>query len=263
MFPFLLFCFLRQVCLGIPDVKARQQILRVLCAKVTLAPDLDLGTIALMTPGFVGADLLSLVRESAMVAIVRVFEDLRKQREEKNDRKRKREPNDLPVHAKRSIRSVDEPTKEIGETVVDPSPGQKNGQNEDTEKKKEGEKTVSTESNCKNEKTDKIPENEKTSDQEGDKKVLASGAISDEKEKTIEKEKKKEEEKAGEKEEQKGGKKQADSEIKQSEDNKKKEDKISDVEIDIVEPCDNVKGEQTQMDLVGIDSEEEIAVSLL
>lgn len=72
--------FDREICLGIPDVKAREHILKVLTANLTLSPDFDYQKIAKYSPGYVGADLLSLTREAAMVAVNRVFCDVKEQR---------------------------------------------------------------------------------------------------------------------------------------------------------------------------------------
>lgn len=63
--------FDREVCLGIPDKDARAAILAVHTAKVTLSPDVSLQKIASLTPGFVGADLVALIREAAMAAVNR------------------------------------------------------------------------------------------------------------------------------------------------------------------------------------------------
>jgi cell division protease FtsH len=60
--------FDRKVVLDHPDVKGREQILRVHTRTVTLAPDADIGAIAVRTPGFVGADLANLVNEAALAA---------------------------------------------------------------------------------------------------------------------------------------------------------------------------------------------------
>lgn len=68
--------FDREVCLGIPDREARTKILAVHTEKVALATNVSLSTIASLTPGFVGADLVALIREAAMAAVDRVFEDL-------------------------------------------------------------------------------------------------------------------------------------------------------------------------------------------
>lgn len=63
--------FDREVCLGIPDREARARILAVHTEKVILAPNVSLTTIASLTPGFVGADLVALIREAAMAAVER------------------------------------------------------------------------------------------------------------------------------------------------------------------------------------------------
>ncbi len=60
--------FDRQVYVGLPDVKGREQILRVHTRNKPLAPDVDLSTIAKSTSGFAGADLENLVNEAALLA---------------------------------------------------------------------------------------------------------------------------------------------------------------------------------------------------
>jgi cell division protease FtsH len=60
--------FDRQVTVGNPDIKGREQILRVHSRKVALEPDVDLRSIARGTPGFSGADLANLVNEAALIA---------------------------------------------------------------------------------------------------------------------------------------------------------------------------------------------------
>jgi cell division protease FtsH len=60
--------FDRQITVGNPDVKGREQILRVHMGKVQLAPDVEPKTIARGTPGFSGADLANLVNEAALLA---------------------------------------------------------------------------------------------------------------------------------------------------------------------------------------------------
>jgi len=67
--------FDREIALGIPDVKARRKILEVLCKDLRLESGTDFGYLALITPGYVGADLTSLTREAAMAAVNRVFGD--------------------------------------------------------------------------------------------------------------------------------------------------------------------------------------------
>ncbi len=60
--------FDRQIVVDRPDVKGREEILKIHTRKVPLADDVDLGTIARGTPGFSGADLANLVNEAALIA---------------------------------------------------------------------------------------------------------------------------------------------------------------------------------------------------
>ncbi len=60
--------FDRQVTVSNPDVKGREEILKVHVRKVPLARDVDLSVVARGTPGFSGADLANLVNEAALLA---------------------------------------------------------------------------------------------------------------------------------------------------------------------------------------------------
>jgi cell division protease FtsH len=61
--------FDRQVTVGAPDVKGREQILRIHARKIALDPQVDLRQIARGTPGFSGAELANLVNEAALFAV--------------------------------------------------------------------------------------------------------------------------------------------------------------------------------------------------
>ncbi len=60
--------FDRQITVSYPDIKGREQILRVHTKKKPLAPDVSLETIAKSTAGFTGADLENLTNEAALIA---------------------------------------------------------------------------------------------------------------------------------------------------------------------------------------------------
>ncbi|PPI87927.1 ATP-dependent zinc metalloprotease FtsH [Candidatus Pantoea edessiphila] len=60
--------FDRQVVVGLPDVRGREQILKVHMRRIPLSSDVDPTIIARGTPGFSGADLANLVNESALFA---------------------------------------------------------------------------------------------------------------------------------------------------------------------------------------------------
>jgi len=60
--------FDRQVVVPMPDVKGREEILKVHVKKIPLDPNVDLSIIAKGTPGFSGADLANLVNEAALLA---------------------------------------------------------------------------------------------------------------------------------------------------------------------------------------------------
>lgn len=78
--------FDRHVTLELPDIVAREAILKVHTRNTPLADDADLGEIAAETPGFSGADLKNLVNEAAMHAArskaeVVTFDDFEKMRD--------------------------------------------------------------------------------------------------------------------------------------------------------------------------------------
>ena len=60
--------FDRQVVVGLPDIRGREQILQVHMRKVPVHDDVDAAVIARGTPGFSGADLANLVNEAALFA---------------------------------------------------------------------------------------------------------------------------------------------------------------------------------------------------
>src|ERR1700682_215319 len=60
--------FDRQITVNLPDVKGREEILRVHSKKVKLAEGVDLDTVARGTPGYSGAELANVINEAALLA---------------------------------------------------------------------------------------------------------------------------------------------------------------------------------------------------
>jgi cell division protease FtsH len=60
--------FDRQITILPPDIKGRRKILEVHCRKVRISSEIDLEDIAVMTSGFTGAEIASLVNEAALLA---------------------------------------------------------------------------------------------------------------------------------------------------------------------------------------------------
>ncbi len=63
--------FDRQIYVGLPDIKGREEILKIHARDKHLAEDVDLNSIAKGTPGFSGADLENLMNEAAILAVRR------------------------------------------------------------------------------------------------------------------------------------------------------------------------------------------------
>jgi ribosome biogenesis ATPase len=67
--------FDRELSLGIPDEDARERILYVLSRKLKLSNNIDFRYLAKRTAGYVGADLHALMKEAAVIAINRIFDE--------------------------------------------------------------------------------------------------------------------------------------------------------------------------------------------
>lgn len=72
--------FDREIALRVPDKHGRMEILQIHSRDAALANDVDVQRLAQLTPGFVGADLESLCREAAMIALRRVLPHIDYQR---------------------------------------------------------------------------------------------------------------------------------------------------------------------------------------
>ena len=68
--------FDRQIVVGLPDVRAREQILEVHARKKKLADDIDLKIVAKNTAGFSGADLENILNEAALLAARRNLKEI-------------------------------------------------------------------------------------------------------------------------------------------------------------------------------------------
>lgn len=75
----------QEITLGIPSLKARKEILTILCKNMALAENVDMQELAQVTPGFVGADLQALVNKACTFAVKRVFNEIKiKEKNEAN-----------------------------------------------------------------------------------------------------------------------------------------------------------------------------------
>lgn len=63
--------FDRQIVIDLPDIKSREEILRVHAKKIKISPEVKLFNIAKGTPGFSGADLANIINESALLTVRR------------------------------------------------------------------------------------------------------------------------------------------------------------------------------------------------
>lgn len=117
--------FDREICLGIPDVHARAHILKVMTSHLKLSDSFDFESLAKYTPGYVGADLLALTREAAMVAVNRKFYDIKEARKleeainlQKELEKKKLEAEAAAAEAAAAVASITD-SKNDPEIIVD------------------------------------------------------------------------------------------------------------------------------------------------
>ena len=68
--------FDREIIMGVPDEAGRARILHVMTKSMRLEGEFDFKLIAKKTPGYVGADIRSLTKEAAIIAINRIFKEL-------------------------------------------------------------------------------------------------------------------------------------------------------------------------------------------
>ena len=68
--------FDRQVYIDLPDLKGREEILRVHLKKVKAGKTIEAGEVARLIPGFSGADIMNLVNEAALIAVIRNLDEI-------------------------------------------------------------------------------------------------------------------------------------------------------------------------------------------
>jgi ribosome biogenesis ATPase len=83
--------FDKEILMGVPDEAGREAILRTMTKKMRLSGDMDYKILARKTPGFVGADVRSLAKEAAVVAINRIYRDVLNEQEAQAGEERKTE----------------------------------------------------------------------------------------------------------------------------------------------------------------------------
>ncbi|XP_063364995.1 uncharacterized protein LOC134653545 [Cydia amplana] len=83
----------QEITLGIPTLKARKEILGILCKNMTLGNDIDVNHLAQITPGFVGADLQALVNKASTYAVKRIFIEIRAAEDEEIAKEEEKEKN--------------------------------------------------------------------------------------------------------------------------------------------------------------------------
>ncbi|MCA8934616.1 MAG: ATP-dependent zinc metalloprotease FtsH [Planctomycetes bacterium] len=68
--------FDRQVYVDLPDLRGREEILSVHLKKVKAGHTIDAGEVARLIPGFSGADIMNLVNEAALIAVIRNLDEI-------------------------------------------------------------------------------------------------------------------------------------------------------------------------------------------
>ncbi|CAH3977096.1 unnamed protein product [Pieris brassicae] len=104
----------QEITLGIPTLKARKEILTILCKNLSLSEEVDMNVLAQVTPGFVGADLQALVNKASTYAVKRIFKDI--QQLEKEQTKKaiaSITTNEIPKDTIPNGEKVEEPTSNV------------------------------------------------------------------------------------------------------------------------------------------------------
>ncbi|KAL3283817.1 hypothetical protein HHI36_017988 [Cryptolaemus montrouzieri] len=114
--------FDREIRLGIPDEEARIAILKLLTTRLKLSPDFDWHYLGSITPGYVGADLVSLTREASMVAVNRMFSILKKEQKKAEELARLKKIAEDKKKEEKKLEETKEADKSDPEIIVDDDP---------------------------------------------------------------------------------------------------------------------------------------------
>lgn len=114
----------QEITLGIPSLKARKEILSILCKNLVLDKDMDMNALAQITPGFVGADLLALVNKASTYAVKRIFAELRVSEEKANKAAEVPKPNEEKTDIPNGEKEGEEPPKADGDAPPSETDGQ-------------------------------------------------------------------------------------------------------------------------------------------
>ncbi|CAG9864489.1 unnamed protein product [Phyllotreta striolata] len=106
--------FDREICLGIPNKESRADILKIVTKKLKLEPTFDYDHLASLTPGYVGADLIALTREAAMIAVDRMIRQLK----EEEARYAEEEAEEEALHSKKLVQAS-KPVEETASSTND------------------------------------------------------------------------------------------------------------------------------------------------
>ncbi|XP_049875338.1 nuclear valosin-containing protein-like [Pectinophora gossypiella] len=108
----------QEITLGIPTLKARKEILDILCKNMALDDDVDIAAIAQITPGFVGADLQALVNKASTHAVKRVFAEIREKQQQQLLQKKTEEKIEKPSISSEEVAEIPNGEKEGEEPQV-------------------------------------------------------------------------------------------------------------------------------------------------
>jgi len=112
--------FDREICLGIPDERAREKIFRVISRGLKLEANFSFELLAKLTPGYVGADLQALVREAAVQSVTDILTNQSKQSVEPMEQDTTKVSTEIPGKSSPDVVTMDVDTKSETLSIVSP-----------------------------------------------------------------------------------------------------------------------------------------------